>query len=137
MPALRAGGDTAIDDCTLLASSYSIEIKPEVAARALALPMLARSAMRTTGRVHFLFALVSSRITASTAIASVVQEFSHVGRHNNGRCQKSTAPQYHTADGRRLTRIFFHGDRKSPPAGEIIGTISGVKLGDVQNGQSN
>ena len=42
-----------------------------MAARALALPTLARSAMRATGRVHFPVAKASFRMTASTAIASI------------------------------------------------------------------
>jgi hypothetical protein len=42
-----------------------------MAARVLALPMLARSAMRATGSVHFPVGPASSRMTARTAIASV------------------------------------------------------------------
>src|SRR5262249_9341013 len=42
-----------------------------MAARTLALPMLARSAMRATGSVHFPVISASFRMTASTAIASV------------------------------------------------------------------
>jgi hypothetical protein len=42
-----------------------------MAARAFALPTLARSAIRATGRVHFPVAMASFRMTASTAIASV------------------------------------------------------------------
>ena len=41
-----------------------------MAARALALPTLARSAIRAPGRVHFPIAEASFRMTASTAIAS-------------------------------------------------------------------
>src|SRR4051812_41350772 len=42
-----------------------------MAARTFALPTLARSAIRATGRVHFPVAAASFRMTASTAIASV------------------------------------------------------------------
>ena len=54
----------------------SIAISPRrsaslMAARALALPTLARSAIRATGRVHFPVAEASFRMTASTAIASI------------------------------------------------------------------
>jgi hypothetical protein len=54
----------------------SIAIAPRLsaslmAARALALPMLARSAIRATGRSHLPVALASSRMTASTASAFV------------------------------------------------------------------
>ena len=42
-----------------------------MAARTFALPTLARSAIRATGRVHFPVAKASFRMTASTAIASV------------------------------------------------------------------
>src|SRR5262245_37912503 len=64
--------------------SCSIAINPRysaslIAARALALPMLARSAMRATGRVHFPFARASSRMTASTAIASVFKSLATSG----------------------------------------------------------
>jgi hypothetical protein len=40
-----------------------------MAARTFALPTLARSAIRATGRVHFPVAAASFRMTASTAIA--------------------------------------------------------------------
>jgi hypothetical protein len=47
------------------------EITRIAAARALALPILARSAIRATDRSHLPVALASSRMTASTASASV------------------------------------------------------------------
>ena len=56
------------------ASSMAINPRPSaslMAARVLALPMLARSAIRATGRVHFPVVWASFRMTASTAIASM------------------------------------------------------------------
>ena len=56
------------------ASSIAISPRPSasrMAARALALPMLARSAIRATGRVHFPVVRASFLMTASTANASI------------------------------------------------------------------
>src|SRR3954463_14466730 len=75
-----------------------------MAARTFALPTLARSAIRATGRVHFPVAAASFRMTASTAIASVFRS-SLIEGGTHGRSKKSTAPRY-TLGGLGLATIF-------------------------------
>ena len=70
-----AGRDAPVHDHALPVGRFldgdQSEAASLMAARALALPMLARSAIRAKGSEHFPLAWASFRMTASTAIASV------------------------------------------------------------------
>ena len=75
-----------------------------MAARVLALPMLARSAIRATGSEHFPLAWASFRMTASTAIASVFRcSATSVGTHR--RSKKLTTPHYPSDGGFALLLV--------------------------------
>jgi hypothetical protein len=92
------------------ASSMMIRLRPSaslMAARALALPMLARAAIRATGRVHFpvVWGFISNDGKHSQRVR--VQMFSHIRRDDNGGCEKPTAPHY-SSDGDLLFSIAVH-----------------------------
>jgi hypothetical protein len=68
-----AGRDAPVDDHALPVGRFLDGISPRpsaslMAARALAFPMLARSAIRASGSEHFPLAWASFRMTASTAM---------------------------------------------------------------------
>ena len=73
-----------------------------MAARTFALPTLARSAIRATGRVHFPVAAASFRMTASTAIASVFRCSLIEG---GTRRAKTGSGQFHLAGFTKQTKL--------------------------------
>jgi hypothetical protein len=95
-----------------------------------------RSAMRATGRVHFPAALASSRMTASTAIASVFKSLATSGGTTTVAARNRRPHNITPRLGAVLlvsSAIAIGNLGRRPPA-EVVGTINGAKLGDVQNG---
>jgi hypothetical protein len=111
--------------------SCSMAISPRLsaslmAARVLALPMLARSAIRATGRTHFPVALASSRMRPLHPCSRVRPP--RAARQRS--LQEIDGPTSHA--GRAQSCSYLQPlDRKSrtPPAGQVIGTTKRSNLG--------
>ena len=65
-----------------------------IAARAFALPMLARSAIRATGSEHFPLALGYLSNDSERGQCGSVQVLSHISRDDDHRSKKLTTPHY-------------------------------------------
>ncbi|HVD91584.1 MAG TPA: hypothetical protein VNC21_04860, partial [Vicinamibacterales bacterium] len=79
-----------------------------MAARALALPMLARSAIRATGSEHFPLAWVSFSNDSEHGHCVSVQVLSHIGWDDYRRSKKLTTPHYPSDGGFALLAGVVH-----------------------------
>ena len=87
-----------------------------MAARTFALPTLARSAIRATGRAHFPVAAASFRMTASTAIASVFRS-SLIEGGTTTVAQEIDGPTLHVGRSPTCYDFLPSGSRSRPPSG--------------------